>query len=68
MDEFKFLLLLFEPNGFDEPVKWSANKCKIIINKITNVKIKCNERNRFKVTLLIENPLQIRNTIYHQCI
>ena len=41
MDEFKFLLLLFEPNGFDEPVKWSANKCKIIINKITNAKIKC---------------------------
>ena len=65
MDEFKFLLLLFEPNGFDEPVKWSANKCKIIIYKITNTKIKCNQWNQFIVALKIQNSFHIHNIIYH---
>lgn len=33
------------------------------INRITNGKIKCNEKNGFKVALLIENPSQIHKMI-----
>ena len=33
------------------------------MNRITNGKMKCKEKNRFKVALLIENPPQIHNTI-----
>ena len=53
----------FEPRGFEDPVKCRANRWRIIINRITNGKIKYKEKNRFKVALLIENPLQIHKTI-----
>ena len=35
----------------------------LTMNRITNGKMKCNEKNRFNVALLIENPPQIHNTI-----
>lgn len=51
------------PKGLDDPVMWRKYRCRItIINKI-NGKIKCKEKNRFKVALLIENPPQIHITI-----
>ena len=53
----------FDPKGFDDPVKCKANKWRITMNRITNGKMKCKEKNRFNVTLLIENPPQIHNTI-----
>ena len=41
----------------------SVNKWRITINRIINGKMKCKEKNRFKVALLIENSPQIHNTI-----
>lgn len=35
-----------------------------IKGKITKGEVKCNEKYRFKVALLIENPSQIRNTTF----
>ena len=37
--------------------------CRIIKCKNTNGKIKQNEKNRFKIELLIENPPQIHSTV-----
>lgn len=56
-------ILLLVPNGLLEPVSWRKYKCKIIIIMIIKGRIKCNEKNRFKVALLIENPPQIHITI-----
>ena len=47
----------------DDKVKCKENKWRININKINNGKIKCKEKNRFNVALLIENQPQIHNTI-----
>lgn len=54
---------LFVPKGFDDPEICKKNKWKKI--KINNIKgkMKCNEKNRFSVALLIENPPQIHITI-----
>ena len=62
MDEMKFYnywnLILK-----DLMILLSVNKWRITINRIINGKMKCKEKNRFKVALLIENPPQIHNTI-----
>ena len=49
--------------GLDDPeiwriIRWIDSKIKIV-----NGKIKWNEKNRFNVALLIENPPQIHSTI-----
>jgi hypothetical protein len=56
----EFLLI---PRGLEEPVEWRKYKCKIIIIKIMKGRMKCKEKNRFNVALLIENPPQIHITI-----
>jgi len=45
-----------------DPVVWRKYKCIITINRITNGKIKCKEKNRVNVGFLTENPPQIHWT------
>lgn len=55
----KFLLII---KGLLEPV-WCRNRIWIITKTAIIIgKIKCNEKNRFRVTLLIVNPPQIHWT------
>lgn len=56
-------ILLFVPRGLFDPVKWRKYRCIIIIIIIIKGRIKCSEKNRFRVALLIENPPQIHITI-----
>lgn len=46
----------------EDPVECKKYKWRITITIIINGKIKCREKNRFKVALLIENPPQIHIT------
>ena len=62
MGEMKFCNY-WNLKGFDDPVKCRASKRRITMDRITNGKMKCKEKNRFKIALLIENSLQIHNTI-----
>lgn len=55
---------LFVPKGFEEPEMCKNSKCINTINKIINGKIKCSEKNRLRVALLIEKPPQIHKTMF----
>ena len=57
------LLFLFNPKGFNEPVVCKKNKWIITNTIIRNGIIKCKQKNRVNVGLLIENPPQIHWTI-----
>jgi len=50
------------PRGLEDPVEWRKNRCIITNIKIMNGRIKCREKNRFNVALLIEKPPQIHST------
>ena len=50
------------PRGLFDPVLWRNNKCKITITVMINGKMKCKEKNRVSVALLMPNPPQIHST------
>lgn len=56
-------LFLVTPTGFLDPSLWRAIRWADTINIINKGKIKCKEKKRFSVALLIEKPPHSQNTI-----
>jgi len=53
-------VIVFE--GLEDPFSWSIIRCTSIITMITIGKMKCREKNRFRVGLETEGPPQIHVT------
>jgi len=59
---FIFSMFVWEFVGFDDPFSCSNIRCVITITMITIGKIKCREKNRFRVGWLTDGPPQIQVT------